>query len=308
MIDRKKIANTLRLLSKEIKTIEPHYKSVRPLSETVLSLADELDPQSEPFLADAKVGDLCQRRDGKWVQIDAIRNNGNKWSMYEAEGHSYYESGNSVCSELYHTTLDIIATEPLAPEGTAEWAWQMMLLGKKVTHIGLAESRAYYCADDIKQMLVEPNGEETPFDWDRDRWCKCNYQTGWQLYEPKPRPQYKVGDWVEYRVDSQIYYGEISDIRGYAYYLSVTTEDIPPDHRLNTRTARAIRFENIVRKLNPSEVIVKIGCLEGTVARYSSTHFKLIHQEGFIIIRFSAIDSETAELVKALLKAQGGNK
>lgn len=89
--------------------------------------------------------------------------------------------------------------------------------------------------------------------------------------ETKPEPAYKVGDWVEYKFDSQIYYGKLSDIRDHAYYLSVTTEDIPPDQ------ARAIRFGNIVRRLNPSEVI-------------------------------DAIDPDTAELVKALIRAQGGEE
>ena len=112
----------------------------------------------------------------------------------------------------------------------------------------------------------------------------------------QPKPKYQVGDWVEHKESK-----EQATIRRIMSYGSIEIEFA---YSTESDIYQANDFHNDFRTLSPSEVIVKIGGLEGTVARYSSTHFKLIHQEGFSIIRFYAIDSDTADLVKALLKAQ----
>ena len=76
--------------------------------------------------------------------------------------------------------------------------------------------------------------------------------------------------------------------------------------------------ENITRKLSPSEVIVRIGCLSGTVRCCENEficpestpdnpcHFVLQDQiTGFwSIIYFKMLDAPTRELVESLLKAQ----
>jgi len=61
-------------------------------------------------------------------------------------------------------------------------------------------------------------------------------------------------------------------------------------------------------RCNPSEVIVKIGCLEGTVMPLDTTTFYLCAPTRsscvFSVIDFLMLDTPTRELVKALLKAQ----
>ena len=66
--------------------------------------------------------------------------------------------------------------------------------------------------------------------------------------------------------------------------------------------------ENIVRKLSPSEVIVKTGCLSGTIGKSCEPdRFLMWHSKNdfdYSIIKFSALDATTRELVESLLKAQ----
>ena len=66
--------------------------------------------------------------------------------------------------------------------------------------------------------------------------------------------------------------------------------------------------ENITRKLDPSEVLVHIGCLSGTVEKASDyEYFLLWHSRtdcDYSMIKWSALDPATRSLVERLLKAQ----
>lgn len=111
------------------------------------------------------------QRDGKWVQVVGI-----------PPETLYWEAGN----QLYYLLLDredekdIIHSEPLAPEGSAEWAWQMLKLGKPVTNKWVFMDGGYIKdTDSDKYRFVQM--------WD--------FFSDWQLYEEKPEPEYKVGDW-----------------------------------------------------------------------------------------------------------------
>ena len=70
--------------------------------------------------------------------------------------------------------------------------------------------------------------------------------------------------------------------------------------------------ENITRKLSPSEVVVRIGCLSGTIAKSCDpNYFLMLHSRpvtncNHSMIRFSALDTETRLLVESLLKAMRG--
>lgn len=259
-------------------------------------------PEPEPLLADAKVGDLCRRRDGKWVQIDRLLSiGGMPWICYEIGGLRYINNGEQLNSKL--SELGIISTEPLAPEGTAEWAWQMMLLGEKICH--KKSPSIMYCkhASEIMRQ-VRYNCVDY---MSASAWLNGADKNGWQLYkepEQKPSPSFETGDWVEYRLDGDTYYGKLCDIRGYVHYLSLTTEEIPKDQ------ARAIMLESIIRKLKPSEIVVRIGCLSGTVRPVSTNgihiwfHLIGVDDKTIAIIRISSLDTETRELVEGLLKAQ----
>lgn len=85
---------------------------------------------------------------------------------------------------------DIISCEPLAPEGTAEWAWQMMLLGKKICH-RKAPSIYYHKPTHYVKRVVRENCTD---DMSADVWHNGADTTGWQLYEPEPakEPDYVI--------------------------------------------------------------------------------------------------------------------
>ena len=156
----------------------------------------------KPLLAEAKVGDLCQRRDGKWVQVDSYSNDRPCPVMCKSD------IGGQDCFTLdgrnhnaVNNDKDIIHTEPLAPEGTAEWALQMMRLGNKVRNRdwdgGTYEKSLLYCQ--LIGETIKYNEGCSAFDVCLSDW-EAPYikNTGWQIYEPKPESQYKVGDWVEW--------------------------------------------------------------------------------------------------------------
>lgn len=265
------------------------------------------EPEYKPLLADAKKGDLCQRRDGKWVQIDAIRNNGNKWSMYEAEGHSYHESGNSVLSELLHTSLDIIHTEPLAPEGTAEWAWQMRLLGHGVSHRNihyfapLSESeKAHLDLEKINFLSMITSKHETD---------------GWQIYYPKPEPKpkfadVKVDDWVEIAKTPEI--KQVGQVKHYTSATEFVVHVNNNSYVYNTdgfwvhENGNSNAYQ-IIRILKPSEVRVKIT-LEGTVHKSENYNhmfwLRNSDQRSDTLIRYKDLDPATAEIVRELVAKQ----
>ena len=117
--------------------------------------------------------------------------------------------------------------------------------------------------------------------------------------EPKPEPAFKAGDWVEYNGKQY----RISAIGGKGLF---------DDDKL-------IMFEGVIwgvsekaelRKLDPSEVIVNIGCLGGTVRPVSTNGihiwFHLIdaNDKTIATIRITALDAPTREMVESLLRAQ----
>lgn len=99
---------------------------------------EEPKPEPEPLLADACVGDLCKHRNGDWSQV--IDTNGTyiPGQPIRTTLKDTNRINRNFCLSGCHFTMqfdgeyDIIHTEPLATKGTAEWAWQMMLLGNKV--------------------------------------------------------------------------------------------------------------------------------------------------------------------------------
>ena len=67
--------------------------------------------------------------------------------------------------------------------------------------------------------------------------------------------------------------------------------------------------ENITRKLDPSEVVIRIGCLSGTVSSAISEDCFLLAmvndpQHRACCIDMSMLDTQTRELVEGLLEAQ----
>ena len=118
------------------------------------------------------------------------------------------------------------------------------------------------------------------------------------MYEPQP---YAVGDWVEF-IDAGSYKSQgkyLSD----AYENTILVLDTIYNMRCVVPTSK------ITRKLDPSEVFVRIGCLKGTVEKASDyAYFLLWHSRedcDYSMIKWSALDTPTHELVKDLLEKQG---
>ena len=268
MIDRKKIADALREIAS---FYAPDEDCTNAIYDAQIAIADELDPPAKPLLADARVGDLCRLRNGGYTQIESVKGRSGKTWYDRTDGYTSYPDGRLFKGE--NNEPDIIHTEPLAEVGTAEWAWQMLMLQKPVSHPAEGEFQDTY--------------------YTKEGFVRCMAKTGWQLYEPKPEPEFKVGDWVEFKGKQY----RISAIGGKGLF---------DDDNL-------IMFEGVIwcvsekaelRKLDPSEVIVKIGCLKGTVAHSSSSHFCLCAEDNWTMIAFDMLDTPTRELVESLLKAQ----
>lgn len=296
--------------------------STSAVTQAPLPVADE----PKPLLADVEVGWVCERSDGKYVQIDSVSCDRPCPIMCKSD------IGGMDCfgwDGKNHNALDgkkdIVSCEPLATEGTAEWAWQMnKLLGKKVMH-------------PHSNCITDGNITRD----NKDMFLAITFPTGWQLYEPKqelvkceycrgrgsyisssainpgyvrcqtcngtgkvekPEPRFRVGDWVELSMFGT-HQCQITDINHKnGYYLGEDGEN-------------EYEFENkdITRKISPFKVIVRIGCLRGTVAggTLNGIHvwFHLIDADGKIIatIRIESLDIPTRELVQSLLKAQEEN-
>lgn len=120
-----------------------------------------------------------------------------------------------------------------------------------------------------------------------------------------PEPEFKVGDWVEievagvisqHRVKTGVFVDSIN-AGGFEFY----GNGLPVMKPLNAR---------IIRKLDPSEVVIRIGCLEGTVAPgYSDTTIMIVPMGhsglgDVAIIPVAMLDARTRELAESLLKAQ----
>lgn len=264
MIDTKKIADAVRAIR------EAYAPLVRTntVCDGLTAIIDELDPPAKPLLADAKVGDLCRLRNGGYTQIESVKRRSGKTWHDRTDRYTSYPDGRLFKGE--NNEPDIIHVEPLATEGTAEWAWQMLMLGIPVSHPAEGEFQDTY--------------------YTKEGFVRCMAKTGWQIYKEKPQPQYTVGDWVEYK--------------GKQYRISAFGGG---EMMFFENAIFALTPPYPIRKLDPSEVTVKIGCLEGTVRKDIYGKFKMVHPSNYAsLIPLSALDIPTRELVKSLLKAQGG--
>jgi hypothetical protein len=133
-----------------------------------------------------------------------------------------------------------------------------MMQGERVTKAHLKHTYWYYDARPHLQCISEYICGTLQIMVSPEIWIKTADKDGWQIYheheQPKHESQYKVGDWVEWCGDQYI------------------VESAPPQSggRYNIRSPYdelgcSVCPENITRKLSPSEVVIHIGCLSGTV-------------------------------------------
>jgi hypothetical protein len=199
--------------------------------------------------------------------------------------------------------------------GSEDWAWYQMMKGEKISYAKLISKRFYaikkgcdYCA------FYESDGNEVGFNTRRTYGEFIEYSkrfgiSSWQIYK-EPEPEYKAGDFVEI---INWYSGtkHLSQIDSIDHEIHIGT------HRFDTNGNSAMETLpqlNIIRKLKPSEVIVEIGCLSGTVKDLSYVEdgkFWFIGKKTercpggmHCILYLEMLDTPTRKLVEGLLRAQ----
>jgi len=148
--------------------------------------------QPKPLLADAQVGWVCQLRNGETRQLKYVETTHPIRYAYEGnEGLTVYVDQCGKYKKTGDDPRDIISCEPLAEEGTAEWALYQMMQGKKVAS---SNGTVYWQDKDDNDLVKYTDGYgqiwiQTPY-----MFLRCVGASGWQLYSPQP--QVEVGDWV----------------------------------------------------------------------------------------------------------------
>ena len=133
-------------------------------------------------------------------------------------------------------------------------------------------------------------------------------------YKAYEEPKFKSGDWVELNVYNN-HQGQIKKVfpAGMGELCGTRIHRTEPTF-LITGLSGEFHYDTIARKLSPSEVVIHIGCLSGTVRRINdiffclnpSTEKELVVPEARI--PHAMLDTTTAELVRELLKAQEEEK
>lgn len=212
-------------------------------------------------------------------------------------------------------------------KGSAEWRNYQLRNGKCVFR---PKDSEYYQAGGQGRIIgrLVSNGEFNST-WNVDTFMRDD-SDGWQLYEepepanperwvcyecgikdsrtghfpgcsrivkpqPQPAPAFRVEDLVKYDIDT---YLRVIEASGAEKTLCKTLSGVI-----------VYPYTSCLTKASPSEVIVKIGCLSGTVTYAISDDCFLLAkvydpQHRACCIDMSMLDTATRELVKALLAAQ----
>jgi len=194
-------------------------------------------------------------------------------------------------------------------EGSAEWRNYQLRNGKCVFR---PKDSEYYQAGGQGRIIgrLVSNGEFNST-WNVDTFMRDD-SDGWQLYE-EPAP-FKVGDWVEASDGQHL---RVTDADQTAFHTShdVSPYNIGRFRQVDGKSAAGHCEDSneflhnaghILRKLDPSEVVIRIGCLEGTVEKVDDDRMFIVHKDGHTnsCIMLAMLNTPTRELVKALLKAQ----
>ncbi|HPL72092.1 MAG TPA: hypothetical protein PLM50_08670 [Rectinema sp.] len=120
----------------------------------------------------------------------------------------------------------------------------------------------------------------------------------------QPKPTFKVGDWVDCK--------DPVGVPTQCKVLEILEHNVIVECKTGHRWS--LPHNNITRKLSPSEIIVNIGCMSGTIAESCDhNYFLMMHSRpitncNYSMIKWTAIDTETREIVESLLKAQEEEK
>jgi hypothetical protein len=249
--------------------------------------------QIKSLLADAKVGDLCQRRDGKWVRLSHVIGN----SVFKYPNpESNDETLQFICDETGDTKrwgkideADIISTEPLAPEGSAEWAWQTLMLCKIVSHPAEGIFHDTY--------------------YTKEGFIRCMAKTGWKLYKSEPFANVKVGDYLGLSNGKPVKVANVTTIANQHDMVIDTLDGKFWGYYWFSGKPICCANPPITRILKPEEVKVKIS-LEGTVEKRKDNRFAFNLVSGITnsAIHYDMLDPATADLVRELIAKQEEEK
>ena len=201
----------------------------------------------------------------------------------------------------YTYCYEIIGT--LVAEGSDKWALYQMMQGEKICH-HKAPSIAYYKR--ASKIMREVRCGCVDF-MSIDAWLNGADKSGWQIYE-EPKPTFKVGDWVDCK--------DPVGVPTQCKVLEILEHNVIVECKTGHRWS--LPHNNITRKLSPSEIIVNIGCMSGTVKDLSYVEDGIFWFIGkktercpgvmHAILYGEMLDTETRELVEGLLKAQEEEK
>lgn len=283
-----------------IETIKTHLSKVQ---NCLVEMEKGTDTPKKPLLADAKVGWVCKRRDGKYVQIDGVPPD---TLYFESSGILYYPEGNISLDR--EDLLDVISCEPLAPEHTPEWAWQMMLLGNKVTQ-GKTPSQRYYAIKDGYCAFHEYDGSEVCINTRRNHQefidhANCFPLFRWHTYTPDP--PYKKGDWVEMENGKHLRVWKITAIPNQCDMILETQDGYHAGYYFFDGKPYRKMGSKIVRKLNPSEVILDFGAFKGTIKAPHVGAIQVWDVSGkcFCMVNLDTLIPNLRKQVEELLEAQ----
>ena len=243
------------------------------------------------------------------IQDDSPMGLCNRWKYSEKQdllkkdwNISSLENNLNKVKDIHYSQFEIIGYP--VQEGSAEWALYQMMQGKMVCHE--TSPRDWYRMYNDHAIQNRTVGY-----MDRvSAWLESTVQSGWQIYK-EPELKYKVGDWVE--IESSYTKGKT--------FVSVIKEMPNQEHytvsvnsSFGRYTVRGVMERQIVRKLKPSEIIVRIGFLSGTVRPVSTNgihiwfHLIGVDDKTIATIRISCLDAPTRELVESLLEAMREEK
>lgn len=179
-------------------------------------------------------------------------------------------------------------------DGSKEWALYQMMQGKTVCH-------KTFCWD-LYRMYNDHNIQNRTTGCMRrvSEWLESTVQAGWQIYE-EHELKYKVGDWVECNHAGKKRIGKVR---------KVSTDMVDLYMFDQSKSTFWCYMDECKKFSSPSEVVVHIGCLSGTIGKSCEPAcFLMWHSNpkmdfDYSIIRFSALDTQTRELVEGLLKVE----
>ena len=204
-------------------------------------------------------------------------------------------------SKRHHISWQIYKESKLPKEqkiDSGKKEYTCLVCGKKMSGLdGMAEVS-------IKRISISNLYEST-----LSHYCgSCFLKLGFDATEkelrsrqqPNPEPTFKIGDWVDCK--------DPVGVPTQCKVLEILEHNVIVECKTGHRWS--LPHNNIIRKLSPADIVIRIGCLSGTVRRINDIFFCLnpSTKKGWVVpeatIPLAMLDTPTREIVESLLKAQ----